>query len=153
MAKIDITLPTTTGEVASLSSLRGKAVFIVAEARSHSKINEAFKSEIQSFVQSNAAVASKIELVVIALLGTEQSPPMLRPLITAGLTHIAQASGIPRIWIDWKDESPAKFGVPPRTNSPCYALINKDGDVVWGAYGAIGTASKQALMETLKKPI
>ena len=151
MAKLEFSLPTTLGTTKSLSEHSGRVVLLIAESRTHSEINKLFKDQIKAFVEKNASVAKSVDLVAVALLGKE--PQILRSVIEKTVGHMAKASGLDCLWLDWSDSLPKKLGVPHQVSAPCYALLDGGGHVIWAAYGQISETQQQKLLSLIKSSI
>lgn len=144
---VDFSLPTTAGDTRSISSLRPRTVFIMAESRAHLKTNEPLKAGIKHLTEKQPSIAAKIDLVVVALLHKE--PLIAKPIAEAFAKTAAQQAGLDCIWLDWTGESLKRLGVPIAASVPAYALLDRDGNVRWGKFGVVSADDQRALLDTL----
>lgn len=144
---VDFSLPTTAGDTRSISSIRPKNAFIFAESRTHLKTNEGLKEAIRQFSVQRPALASKVELVVVALLHKE--PVIAKTIAEAFAKTAARQAGLECIWLDWKGESIRRLGVPLSADAPAYALLDRDGCVRWGKFGHVPEKDHETLLGIL----
>jgi hypothetical protein len=145
---LDITLPTTEGDTRSISRFRGQSlVFIVAEARSHLPMNDAFKRHIKRFTDENLAIARQIELVPIAQL--QKEPLFARSIVDAFVWAEAKRTGA-IIWLDWKGEAMTAIGQKRDADTPAYILLDRAGEVRWGRFGKLDASHEQALLTAIE---
>jgi len=145
---LDITLPTTEGDTRSISRFRGQSlVFIVAEARSHLSLNDAFKKNIKRFTDENLSIARQIELIPIAQL--QKEPLFARSIVDAFVAAEAKKTGAV-IWLDWKGEAMTAIGQKRDADTPAYILLDRAGEVRWGRFGKLDASHEQALLATIE---
>lgn len=132
---IDLELPTSLGATGRLSQYKGTLVFLLCEATDNAQANEWFKSELSRVIQRTPALQAKARLVVIADLAG--LPSVAKTIVPGIAQRKAVEYGLTELWLDWDGATRRAFGLPTHPKTPIYALIGRDGKVVWGKFGVL----------------
>lgn len=148
---ISLTLPQSNGQPFSLESLRGSPVLLIHQSLEHAAAIKWFIDRARLWAERNPSRASHLKLVIA--INLEGVPEMFRSTAMSTAGAMVPSQFVSALLFDADATAHRAFSVDKVQHAPgvdyrrllIAALLNSQGEPVWGRFGNLTAESADAL--------